>query len=198
MKMAAVDPRVWGAAGWHILHRMSFALHNVHESMKFFNSIETILPCPKCSRNLKEHFSNLPLPKNKTGFPEWVWKLHNRVATSIDPKSTPFPYNEVVVLYKKYSQTPNNKELQLDDFVQTEAVFLLALVQTHPGAKRITSDHANALFNFMTAYVSTLPVSRRCTVTLDTVRSKVAFRKLIKAITNVDFQYNKALSECSV
>ena len=197
MKTIAVDPRVWGAAGWHILHRMSFAIHNVHDATRFFNSIETILPCPKCSRNLKEHFNNLPLPKNKAAFPEWVWKLHNRVSTSIDPKSPQFPYDEVVVLYKKYSQSQNQKNKE-DDFVQIEAVFLLALVQTHPGARWITEAHANALFAFMTVYVSTFPVAKKCTVTIDSVRSKVAFRKLIKTITNIDTNHNKALPECSV
>jgi hypothetical protein len=205
--MKSINPTVWGTAGWHILHRMSFEFVNVKDAHSFITSLKYILPCQKCRTNLKMHIDKLPIPHDVKDIPLWMWQLHNRVTQSIGSGKQ----NDSMT--KKNFKTPTFKRVekmyklhtkQISETVSDESIFLLAIAETHPGARSISEEYLDAIFTFITQYVYFLSdESDKILIDKEKMRSRVLFRELIKNIiktyskTETETETPVVFSECT-
>lgn len=88
---------VWGPSMWHYLHTMSFN-YPVHPTQKdkvnyykFIYSLQTVLPCGKCRKNLKCNFKKLPLKmkhmESRATFSKYIYDLHELINGMLNKKS---------------------------------------------------------------------------------------------------------------
>ena len=186
--MQAIQPNVWGPSAWSLLHRMSFRMTNASEAREFFQSLENILPCPKCRRNLIEHFGHLPFPTKASAFGMWAWKLHNRVNDSLGHSMNGGrpTFSEVQQLYKP-------GELGNTAPPQCELTFLMAVAETHPGANKVTGNYLHALHTFLSTWSK---YSGVVAPNMTTIQSRSTFRKWVKK--QMGNRNAPHFSECSV
>ena len=102
-----MNPEIWGPPAWTFLHSITLAYpDNPTDSDKinyenFFNILQPILPCAKCSNNYKIHLQEDPITNhldNKSSLVKWLINLHNKV-NKINGKRE-LNYNEVINHYK--------------------------------------------------------------------------------------------------
>ncbi len=89
--------RIWGPAMWHYLHTMSFNYpvnpdtKTKHHYRDFILSLQHVLPCGKCRKNLKKNFQRLPLKmenmKSRLEFSKYIFNLHELINTMLKKKS---------------------------------------------------------------------------------------------------------------
>lgn len=127
-----------------MLHRMSFCFTNAREAAGFYRTLEYILPCPKCRRNFKN--SALAFPKRAADFPEWVWRLHNRVTDSL-------PNAEEHGLRPSFAEVREMYTSSCHVAAGCEATFLLAIAETHPGSRAMSEEYLVALRYFIGQYL---------------------------------------------
>ena len=88
---------VWGPAQWHMLHTISFNYPvNPTEEQKrqyrnYVLSLQNVLPCGACRKNLKTNFRHLPLKmsdmKSRDTFSRYIYNLHELVNKMLKKKS---------------------------------------------------------------------------------------------------------------
>ena len=88
---------VWGPGMWHYLHSMSFnyPINPNHDDKihyrQFILSLQHVLPCGKCRKNLKNNFKVLPLlmkdMKNRDSFSRYVYDLHEVINRMLGKES---------------------------------------------------------------------------------------------------------------
>jgi hypothetical protein len=88
---------VWGPSQWHMLHTISFNYPvNPTEEEKnnyrnFILSLQNVLPCGACRKNLTNNLKNYPLTmdhmKNRNSFSRYIYNLHEIVNEMLDKKS---------------------------------------------------------------------------------------------------------------
>lgn len=88
---------VWGPAQWHMLHTISFnyPVNPTKEQKKqyrdFILSLQHVLPCGACRKNLTNNFKKLPLKmsdmENRDKFSRYVYNLHETVNKMLNKKS---------------------------------------------------------------------------------------------------------------
>ena len=88
---------VWGPSTWHLLHTMSFnypvnpTCEDKRNYRDFVLSLQNVLPCGKCRKNLKNNFKKLPLKmchmENRAKFSLYVYRLHEVVNKMLGKKS---------------------------------------------------------------------------------------------------------------
>lgn len=88
---------VWGPSFWHILHTISFNYPvNPTEEQKtqyrdFVLSLQNVLPCGACRKNLKTNFESMPLKisdmKSRDSFSRYIYNLHELVNRMLKKKS---------------------------------------------------------------------------------------------------------------
>jgi type IV secretory pathway VirB4 component len=102
-----MNPEIWGPPAWTFLHSITLAYpDNPTDSDKinyenFFNILQPILPCAKCSNNYKIHLQEDPITNHldsKSSLVKWLINLHNKV-NKINGKRE-LNYNEVINHYK--------------------------------------------------------------------------------------------------
>ena len=184
--MKAISPKVWGPSGWALLHRMSFCFKNAKEATEFYKSLIYILPCPKCRSNMKDHFVNLSIPKKASKFPEWLWRLHNRVNASIDK-------NDVDSI--TFEEVRNKYIYTCHDLQPCESTFLLAVAETHPGGLRAYNAYIHALKVFIHIFLEKSFNAKNMPHIDDSIfESRTKLRKWIQSIT----QTRENFKECTV
>lgn len=102
---------IWGPPMWHFLHTMSFnypvepTQQQKHEYREFILSLEKILPCGKCRKNLKKNFQQLPLLKKhmvtRETFSRYIYELHEIVNRMLKKKSN-LTYAQVRERYENF------------------------------------------------------------------------------------------------
>ena len=102
---------VWGPSTWHLLHTMSFnyPVHPTEEDKKhymdFILSLQYVLPCGKCRKNLVKNFRKLPLTmkemESRDRFSRYVYNLHETVNKMLKKKSN-LSYQEVRERYEHF------------------------------------------------------------------------------------------------
>jgi hypothetical protein len=80
---------VWGPSQWHMLHIISFnypvnpTLEEKKQYMEYVLSLQNVLPCGACRKNLKTNFKHLPLTmsimKSRDTFSRYIYRLHELV-----------------------------------------------------------------------------------------------------------------------
>lgn len=88
---------VWGPALWHTLHTISFnypvnpTAEQKREYKEFVESLQNVLPCGACRKNLTTNLEKCPLTnhalRNRTNFSRWMYRLHEQVNTMLGKKS---------------------------------------------------------------------------------------------------------------
>ena len=88
---------VWGPSTWHLLHTMSFnypvnpTCDEKQKYRDFILSLQYVLPCGKCRKNLKNNFKKLPLKmchmENRAKFSLYVYRLHELVNKMLGKQS---------------------------------------------------------------------------------------------------------------
>jgi len=88
---------VWGPAQWHMLHTISFnyPVNPTSEQKKQYRnyvlSLQNILPCGACRKNLKTNFKHLPLTmkdmESRDTFSRYIYNLHELINRMLKKKS---------------------------------------------------------------------------------------------------------------
>ena len=88
---------VWGPAIWHSLHTISFnypvnpTLEQKIQYRNYVLSLQNVLPCGACRKNLKMNFKHLPLKmsdmKSRDTFSRYIYNLHELVNKMLKKKS---------------------------------------------------------------------------------------------------------------
>lgn len=88
---------VWGPPTWHLLHTISFnypvnpTMEQKKQYRDYILSLQNVLPCGACRKNLKTNFKQLPLTmkemKNRDTFSRYIYSLHELVNRMLDKKS---------------------------------------------------------------------------------------------------------------
>jgi hypothetical protein len=142
--MPGIDPKHWGAAAWHILHRLSFKFDKLEEARLFFNAIQKMLPCDACRKNFQKHIEHLPFPTSKSQIPVWVYHMHQAVNRRLKKDIRQEPtFAEV----REYSVSLGNSMAW-----QKENPFFVAVAENHPGYGKADEEYKNALLTVMTIY----------------------------------------------
>ena len=111
---------VWGPSAWHFLHTISFnyPIRPTEEEKKYYMeyvlSLQHVLPCGKCRKNLIKNFKKLPLTidemENRNRFSKYVYNLHE-VVNKMLHKTSNLSYDQVRERYEHFRArcTKNNK-----------------------------------------------------------------------------------------
>jgi hypothetical protein len=88
---------VWGPAVWHTLHTISFnypvspSIEQKKYYRNFVISLQNVLPCGACRKNLKTNFKHLPLTMNvmesRDTFSRYIYNLHELINRMLKKKS---------------------------------------------------------------------------------------------------------------
>jgi len=88
---------VWGPAIWHALHTISFnypvnpTLKEKTQYRNYVLSLQNVLPCGACRKNLKTNLKHLPLKmsdmKSRDSFSRYIYNLHELVNRMLKKKS---------------------------------------------------------------------------------------------------------------
>jgi len=88
---------VWGPAVWHVLHTISFnypvnpSLEQKKQYRNYVLSLQNVLPCGACRKNLKTNLKHLPLTMkhmdSRDTFSRYIYNLHELVNKMLKKKS---------------------------------------------------------------------------------------------------------------
>tara|TARA_B110000902_G_C13977234_1_gene463499 strand:- start:88 stop:504 length:417 start_codon:yes stop_codon:yes gene_type:complete len=102
----SINPNIWGPSGWKFLHYVSLGYpDNPNERDKqnyknFFYSLSNVIPCQKCSNNLKQNLNDYPIDNslsNRESLSKWVIDIHNSVNQELNKPT--FDYETALDLY---------------------------------------------------------------------------------------------------
>ena len=115
-----MNPEVWGPPAWTFLHSVTLAYPDNPSDIdksnyeNFFNTLQPILPCAKCSQNYMKHLQEDPITNNldsKKSLVNWLINVHNKVNKSNNKRE--LTYNEVMNHYKLlYNGDLTNKPVE--------------------------------------------------------------------------------------
>lgn len=102
---------VWGPAQWHMLHTISFnypvkpTLEEKKQYRNYMISLQNILPCGACRKNLKMNFKHLPLSmkhmESRDSFSRYIYNLHELVNKMLK-KTSNLTYCDVRERYEHF------------------------------------------------------------------------------------------------
>ena len=102
---------VWGPGMWHSLHTISFnypvnpTCEDKQRYMSYIQSLQYVLPCGKCRKNLKKNFKKLPLKmsdmESRYTFSLYIYKLHEVINKMLGKKSG-LSYEDVRERYEQF------------------------------------------------------------------------------------------------
>lgn len=88
---------VWGPAQWHMLHTISFnypvkpTLEQKKQYRNYVLSLQNVLPCGACRKNLRTNLKHLPLKmsdmESRDSFSRYIYNLHELVNKMLKKKS---------------------------------------------------------------------------------------------------------------
>jgi len=117
----------WGPPLWHALHTMSFnypvnpSLEDKHHYRDFVLSLQNVLPCGACRKNLKTNFRQLPLTmadmKNRDTFSRYIYNLHELVNRMLK-KSSGLSYCDVRERYEHFRSRCTEANPKIFKFVK--------------------------------------------------------------------------------
>lgn len=120
---------VWGPSIWHFLHTMSFnyPVNPTAEEKKhysdFIKSLQYVLPCGHCRKNLKNNFKVFPLKpchmENRAAFSRYVYGLHETVNRMLGKKSG-LKYCDVRERYEHFRSRCTEDKPKIWDFSKEE------------------------------------------------------------------------------
>ena len=116
---------VWGPSIWHFLHTMSFNYpvkptdDDKKHYREFIKSLQYILPCGHCRKNLKNNFKSFPLKpchlENRANFSRYIYGLHETINKMLGKKSG-LKYCDVRERYEHFRSRCTEEKPKLWDF----------------------------------------------------------------------------------
>jgi hypothetical protein len=102
---------VWGPGMWHSLHTISFnypvnpTCEEKRKYQSYILSLQHVLPCGKCRKNLVKNFKKLPLKwsnmESRATFSLYIYKLHELINKMLNKKSG-LSYEDVRERYEHF------------------------------------------------------------------------------------------------
>ena len=96
----------WGPPGWKFLHTITFNYKPTEDNKKkykqFFDTLESVLPCPYCCTSFSIYSKALPINDyldSSVGLTYWLYVIHNLVNQKVCKPIIPF--REIVIEYEK-------------------------------------------------------------------------------------------------
>lgn len=126
--------RIWGPPLWFYLHTMSFNFpvnptsKQKKEYYNFIKSLEGVLPCGACRKNLKKNLKKanfgMNVFKTRDTFSRFIYNLHNIINEMLH-KPKPYPKFEEIrdryeILRASCSKNTNGKEDGCEDSIRTK------------------------------------------------------------------------------
>jgi hypothetical protein len=122
--------KIWGPVAWTLLHTISFnypvnpTLEQKHQYRDFILSLQNVLPCGTCRKNLKMNFKQLPLNmchmESRDTFSRYIYNLHELVNRMLKKKSG-LTYCDVRERYEHFrSRCTHEKPKLYPDFVKSD------------------------------------------------------------------------------
>jgi uncharacterized protein YktA (UPF0223 family) len=111
-----MDPKVWGPPAWTFLHSVTLAYPDNPTEVdrnnykNFFNSLQPVLPCLKCSNNYLTHIQEDPVEnhlENKESLVKWLVEMHNKVNRLYDKPDV--SYDDMLQKYIDLYNVSNSK-----------------------------------------------------------------------------------------
>lgn len=122
---------VWGPTQWHMLHTISFnypvnpTSEQKQQYRNYILSLQNVLPCGACRKNLTNNFKKLPLTmqhmKSRDTFSRYIYNLHELVNKMLKKKSN-LSYCDVRERYEHFRARctdPKPKVFKISDFKRT-------------------------------------------------------------------------------
>lgn len=106
MNLLSIKKDDWGPGAWIFLHSVALKYpkeptdNDKNNYLLFFNSLQHILPCPKCKENYKDHLQKFSLKEsldNNVSLFKWTVDIHNEVNAMNNKKI--YSYDEALQLY---------------------------------------------------------------------------------------------------
>ena len=122
--------KIWGPVAWTLLHTISFnypvnpTLEQKHQYRNYVLSLQNVLPCGTCRKNLKTNFKQLPLTmaemESRDTFSRYIYNLHELVNRMLKKKSG-LTYCDVRERYEHFrSRCTHEKPKLYPNFVKMD------------------------------------------------------------------------------
>jgi len=122
--------KIWGPVAWTLLHTISFnypvnpTVEQKHQYRDFILSLQDVLPCGTCRKNLKTNFKQLPLNMchmdSRDTFSRYIYNLHELVNRMLKKKSG-LTYCDVRERYEHFrSRCTHDKPKLYPNFVKVD------------------------------------------------------------------------------
>ena len=122
--------KIWGPVAWTLLHTISFnypvnpTLEQKHQYRDFILSLQDVLPCGTCRKNLKTNFKQLPLNmchmESRDTFSRYIYNLHELENRMLKKKSG-LTYCDVRERYEHFrSRCTHEKPKLYPNFVKID------------------------------------------------------------------------------
>jgi len=131
-----MNPEVWGPPAWTFLHSVTLAYPDNPTDIdktnyeNFFNALQPILPCAKCSKNYLRHLQEDPISNHldrKKSLVNWLINVHNKVNKSNNKRE--LTYNEVMNHYKLlYNGDLSSKPIEKSSNTPLIIIFFLLII----------------------------------------------------------------------
>ena len=124
-----MNNNIWGPSAWLFLHSVTFqypeepTMEDKENYKQFFNSLQNILPCPKCRDHYQKNIQDLPIQLNsRDELIQWLINIHNNVNKSNNKDI--LSYEDV----KKIYLNSYNYSIEKDESVKSNMTFILAII----------------------------------------------------------------------
>ena len=124
-----MNNNIWGPSAWLFLHAVTFqypeepTMVDKKNYKQFFNSLQNILPCPKCREHYQENIKEIPIQLNsRDELIQWLINIHNNV-NKLNNKDI-LSYEDV----KKVYLNSYNYSIEKDESVESNMTFILAII----------------------------------------------------------------------
>ena len=122
--------KIWGPVAWTLLHTISFnypvnpTVEQKHQYRDFILSLQNVLPCGTCRKNLKTNFKQLPLNmchmESRDTFSRYIYNLHELVNRMLKKKSG-LTYCDVRERYEHFrSRCTHDKPKLYPNFIKSD------------------------------------------------------------------------------
>jgi hypothetical protein len=94
-----MSPDVWGPIFWNTMHVVSLGYNpepskkEQDDAIKFYKSLETMLPCGICRAHYSDFLQEMPIEKaigSRDDLIYWVFQLHNKVNGNLGKREVTF------------------------------------------------------------------------------------------------------------
>tara|TARA_B100000700_G_C14935924_1_gene804277 strand:- start:375 stop:788 length:414 start_codon:yes stop_codon:yes gene_type:complete len=124
-----MNNNIWGPSAWLFLHSVTFqypeepTMADKENYKHFFNSLQNILPCPKCREHYQKNIQEFPIQLNsRDELIQWLINIHNNV-NKLNNKDI-LSYEDV----KKVYLNSYNYSIEKDESVESNMTFILAII----------------------------------------------------------------------